>query len=739
MTLRHRALVVCLAALCGAVRARADEATDIQSLLNEQVIVTAASTAQRESAAPAMSTTITSEDIQTFGWKTIAEAVNFMSLGVFTGDPLRTPDIGSRGILFENDDGKHFLLLINGHAVNDPLYGAARFDAGAGIPIELVDRIEVVLGPGSVLYGSNAMMGVINVITKNAADYSGVHAFGEADIGRAFRVGAGTGSKFTLAGADGEFTLGLEYQHQYGRNPDFTVLRFPAVDIQFQRTLPRRWGGQLEEGYFTRAPSGHARLRVGDFELNVSANLYDRGIPYASGFYYVDFNDDRSKELDRALRIDLRHQATLSSLVQLTSRVYADSFDYQRYLTADAVIGCQTISVETCRHYDAGRARWVGLEERLTLNWLQDQTLVTMLGVDVRAREVGAKQDQFDAATGDPIVPTSGRLDDGGPSVGPYIQQTWNPATWLDLNAGARLDIDDRFSSVLSPRGAVMVRPFEKTTFKAIYAQAFRAPTWSETDLSNHTVAPSPGLLPERVRSIELVAVQSVSTQKFRLGGFWTRWSDLVETGPVPIDEIARLQSAGVLDRTVGNIVQSVNVARINNYGLTGGWQGTSLESKLRYGANLTWAFARVRKEGESARIAAAPAIFGNAHVAYKFGTNLPTVGLAVQAMGERPADRTSPDGDTLEPAPPIADFHLAVTGRVPGIPELGYVLTADYLTAKHGPYTAGPDVSFLPAVQARLDDLPAPGYAPNDQWRIMVGLRLDLLTGQPISNAEAP
>ena len=198
MSPRRYAIVACLAALASAAPARADDTdtTDIQSLLSEHVITTASATAQRASVAPALSTTITAEDIQMFGIRSLAEAINFLSLGVVTADPLRTPDIGSRGVMFENDNGKHFLLLINGHAINDPLFGAARFDQGAGIPMDLVDHIEVVVGPGSVLYGSNAMMGVINVITKSAADYSGVHVLADDEFGQTFRVGAGTGFTF---------------------------------------------------------------------------------------------------------------------------------------------------------------------------------------------------------------------------------------------------------------------------------------------------------------------------------------------------------------------------------------------------------------------------------------------------------------------------------------------------------------------------------------------------------------
>jgi outer membrane receptor protein involved in Fe transport len=473
--------------------------------------------------------------------------------------------------------------------------------------------------------------------------------------------------------------------------------------------------------------------------LNVQANLYDRGIPYASEFYYVNFNDGRSSELDRALRFDIKHQATISSLVQLTSRLYADSFDYQRRLTGNGAVACLSNSAALCQYYDAGMARWIGLEERLTLNWLRDQTLVTTLGIDARERQVGAKQDQLDAGTGRPIAPTTGRLDDSGPNLGAYIQQTWNPATWVDLNAGARLDIANRFAPVLSPRGAAMLRPFEKTTFKVIYSQAFRAPTWAETSLSNNTVVPSLDLRPEKVRSVEALVEQRFGAQQLRLGAFTTRWTDLVETAPVPPEVLARLQTSGVLRRIYGNVVQSNNVARINNYGLSAGWQGASLDGTLRYGANLTWAYARTEKGDLSTPILAAPSVFGNAHIDYDLGPDLPTLAFAVQAMGKRPADRTTPTGGPIDPAPAMADLHLAVTGRVPHLASLGYILTVDYLTASRGPYTAGPDLRSLPSTQSVLEMLPAPGYAPVDQLRIMVGLRIDLFDTRSTNAPEAP
>jgi outer membrane receptor protein involved in Fe transport len=731
MSPRHSAVLVCLGALASTAPARADDTTDIQSLLNEHVITTASATAQRASAAPALSTTITAEDIQTFGIRSIAEAIDFLSLGVVTADPLRTPDIGSRGVMFENDNGKHFLLLVNGHAVNDPLFGAARFDQGAGIPMDLVDHIEVVVGPGSVLYGSNAMMGVINVITKNAADYTGVHVLADDEFGRSYRVGAGTGFTFKMLGAPSELTAGFEYYDRYGPSLTFPQQRFQLGGLlsrqSFGNGLPVDvWGGTVDSAYFTQAPSAQLRLRSGDFEINVFGNTYRRGIPYSSSFDNVEFDDAQSSELDRSLRIDVKHQATLSAVAQLTSRVYADSFDYQRRLDVDAYTGCLRGDLRVCQYYDAGVARWAGVEERLALNWFRDQSFVTTLGVDARERSVGTKEDVVDDVTGKPIEPTAGRISENGLLVSPYAQQTYSPASWVDFNAGARLDVDDRFSPVLSPRGAVSVRPFEKTTLKVIYSQAFRTPTWSETSIADFEVAPSPGLQPEVVRSVEGSIEQKFATQRLLFGVFRTWWTNLIESGPISAAELQQLQAAHIEPTIVPNLQQSENIASIDNFGWNGGWEGSLAERRLRYGLNVTGAFTRLNQSGQSGPPAVAPQIFGNARISYAAGGLWPTPALAAFAMGPRPDDRTAPDGSPLPPAPALAELRAAVSGRLP-VRGVSYVVTADYTTAGHGPYTAGPNFdAFQTTILSTATSYPPPGFAPIDQFRVMAGLRFD-------------
>jgi outer membrane receptor protein involved in Fe transport len=727
--MRHTLGVALLSAsvVLGASPARAEDTSDLQSILSEHVITTASTAAQKDSAAPALTTTITSEDLKLYGIRTIAEAVNFLSMGVFTTDPLRTPDIGARGVLFENDDGKHFLLLINGHAVNDPLNGAARFDQGAGIPIDLVDHIEVVMGPGSVLYGSNAMMGVINVITKSGSTYRGGHVLGEYEFDRSFHVAAGTGFTFKLFGAPSELTLGIDYYKQSGPDVHFpeTTELSDRFNVSFGRGEPgpNVWGGTVRNSYYAEAPSAMLRFRSGDFEINLMGSAYRRGIPYATGDQPADFDDPNSRDVDRALRLDIKHEATVSALVSLTSHVYADTYDHQRNLVVPGQLCLQS---DRCLYYDAGVSRWVGVEERLSLNWLHDLSLVTLLGVDMRERWASAKEDLSNATTGEYIAPTSGHIDVNSLLVAPYLQQTWSPAAWVDLNAGVRLDADSRFAPVLSPRGAAAFHPWHNGTVKAIYAQAFRAPTWAETVLANHLVAPSSGATPEKVRSLEGSVEQRFGAQRLILSTFWSHWDRIIRSAPLSSEDRLALQNEGRLPSIVANIQQFGNAGSIENYGFTAGWDGSLGENHFRYGTSVTETYTRLHDPSGGEELTVAPRMIGNAHLAYVPGGYFPSPAFSASLLGPRPFDRAPPTGGSFPEASALADLRLTLTGALP-LKGLSYRASGEYLTASKSAYGAGPDVTWVTEASSAGAAVPV----PIDQFRAFIGLRYDFLTGE--------
>src|SRR5690349_15299852 len=112
---RWHAVLAATAAAAFAGTARADEATDLEGLLDEPVVTTASKTPETGSTAPATSTLITAEDLRRFGIHTISEAIDFLSLGAMTSNPLNAPEVGARGVLITEDKNDHVLLLIDGH------------------------------------------------------------------------------------------------------------------------------------------------------------------------------------------------------------------------------------------------------------------------------------------------------------------------------------------------------------------------------------------------------------------------------------------------------------------------------------------------------------------------------------------------------------------------------------------------------------------------------------------------
>jgi outer membrane receptor protein involved in Fe transport len=314
--------------------------------------------------------------------------------------------------------------------------------------------------------------------------------------------------------------------------------------------------------------------------------------------------------------------------------------------------------------------------------------------------------------------------------VSPYAQQTWNPTSWLDLNVGGRLDVDSRYSRVPSPRAAVVVHPVEGPTFKAVYSQAFRAPTWSETSLADYLIAPANDLGPEHERSVEGSVEERFARQRLLFGVFRTWWTNLIELAPLPAAEQTLLQSEGRLPFDVpAGILQYANVSSIDNYGFHGTWDGALAGNSLRYGVNVNEAFTRRVAAGLSEPLAIAPQVFGNLHVAYAFGGDWPTAGLGVYFLGPRPADRPLALGAPIAEAPPLAEVRLTLTGNVPRVRGLSYRLSATFTTTTQSAYTAGPNLApFYGGASAFVS--PPLGFAPTDTFNAFVGLKYDFATG---------
>lgn len=135
--------------------------------------------------APSAVTIVTAEEIRRHGWRTITEVLSNVR-GLYVSEDRNYSYLGVRGFARPGDYNSRVLVLVNGHAMNDAPYMSSLLGREFGIDMELVERIEVIRGPGSSLYGTNALFGVINVVTRSGPDPRraeglGFGAFGEAD------------------------------------------------------------------------------------------------------------------------------------------------------------------------------------------------------------------------------------------------------------------------------------------------------------------------------------------------------------------------------------------------------------------------------------------------------------------------------------------------------------------------------------------------------------------------------
>ena len=116
---------------------RAEDTTDLATLLEEPVVRTASKTLETASSSPATSTILSADDMRRLGIRTLDEAINFLSLGMTVEGSVQSMEIGARGVLFNRDFGNHVLLLL-GYQEGDPgkvfVYDTAIEDGGIKTP-----------------------------------------------------------------------------------------------------------------------------------------------------------------------------------------------------------------------------------------------------------------------------------------------------------------------------------------------------------------------------------------------------------------------------------------------------------------------------------------------------------------------------------------------------------------------------------------------------------------------------
>lgn len=711
----------------------------MDELLEQSVVSTASRASEVSTSAPATTLVITAEDLRTHGIQSLDQALDFLSTGMTVGEIQGGGgELSARGVLFTSDYNDHVLLLIDGHSVNDPWSGTSYFGRASGVPFELIDHIEVMLGPSSVVYGSNAMLGVVNVITKSAKDFGGLRLSGETgliapenaagrvrgvsawseDGGRSYRAALGYGREFSLGGGRGEVTFGAEYYHSTLPAHEYAVQNYGADSVTGlpkdfgPRARPGYWGGKPTSALPTDIPAAYARVRWREFELLARGVSWKRSYVLGGN----DFGDPDSFDRERWLSLELRHTANLGPGTTLRSRLYADSYVYREVLNSSAAENCLEDQFSGCRYDYRGGARWVGFEPQLSHDWARDETEKSMLGVSAQLQRVSASADYIDNISGQAFSDV-GAYHRNERSFAAYLQHTAVPLPGLWLNGGARLDSGARGGTAISPRAAITVAPWNGGAVKLIYAEAFRSPTAYEAYSYDPYTLPS-DLVPEKVRGFELSLEQRFGANRILFSAFYNRWRAMIGSRGITDEEFEKAVAEGRLRPDAIDVSTLANGGTTRSFGYSALFDG-ALRSKLRYAVSVTTAYARQEDPalGKS-ELPAAPSFFGNARVSYELGGELPTLALASHWLGPR-LSNAWPDSGFAQPRYSTGQLKLkaTVSGIVPRVPRLSYRLGTSYLVAKEpSPYLVG-------AVRYATELEPQAHYNPADRFEAFLGL----------------
>ncbi len=417
--------------------------------------------------APASVSVVTAEDIRTFGYRTLADVLNG-ARGFFTYTDRAYAFIGVRGFAPLGDYNTRVLLLIDGYRTNDNFYDQAAIGTDALIDLDLVERVELIRGPSSSVYGTNAFFGVINVVTKAAAR-----------VGDAFTAGVGSARQRILRGSvagrigdSGGYLLRVSRERDDGLD---IVLNDPSG------TLPFGARASGVDGSDTRRVFGKASF--GAWRVNVAHMERRKDTGY--GLYASDFPDPASFARDIASIADVRYDRPLGNAADVAVHVFAGRY---RYRDRSEYGGDPYLS------FSGGD--WYGAEGQVRHRLAAGHRLIA--GVEAQR---DARLDQQQNAESLGVL-----LDDrrSGSRIGVYAQddREWS-ARWSS-SAGARYD-RYRGGEQLSPRVAAIYRPNAGSSLKLIAGSAFRAPNNYERYYALPGLYLSnPSLEAEKIRTLDL-------------------------------------------------------------------------------------------------------------------------------------------------------------------------------------------------------------------------------------------
>jgi iron complex outermembrane receptor protein len=433
--------------------------------------------------APTSVSFITAEDIARYGYRTLADILNGVR-GMYVNDDRNFSLLGTRGFGKPGDYNSRILLLVNGHRVNDNVFGQAEIGAEFGFDAATFERVEIIRGPASSLYGDSAFFAVVNVITRTGAAING----GTASIQ------SGSHGTQLLRGSVGRsLRNGVDFAFSGSvlRSDGVNSLYFPAFDTpETNNGIAQGLDGEQAEQYY-------GRLSFGAFTLTTAYGNRRKDVPTASFGSIFNEQIDRERTADRHGLTDLEYNRPIGN-ARLAIRGSYDRFSYDGYYPIPgAVFGVD----KAVGHSDALATRWT-IGARITKPLPFRQILVA------GAEFINNVDQNQSSQILDPAIPLFA-TDLSSLQQAAYLQDEVKVGRHVILTGGVRYDRYETFDRV-TPRTAFIVMPSPARSFKYLYGRAFRAPNAYERS-DYYFGSRVAGLSPESIDTHEFVWEQYAS------------------------------------------------------------------------------------------------------------------------------------------------------------------------------------------------------------------------------------
>lgn len=471
---------------------------DEQSLLFTDVpsVLTASRYPQPITRAPASVDVITAEQIKKYGWRTVAAMLGSLPGFLATYDRAYH-HVGVRGFAPPGDYNTRILVLIDGHRVNESLQDYAGLGQDFLVDVENIERVEVVRGPGSAIYGSSALFAVVNVITQRGRDLQGTQLAGELTSFDGHRGQVRYGRKYS---GGLEALVSASFWHSDGHSS----LSFPGLGKALALD-----GEQVERLF--------GKFAFDEFTLSGGFLQREKYLP--TGTTGTAFGEPDVHYHDRRAYADLNYHRYFQNDWDVTGRLFWDGYEFDDDLPYRAG-GTRILNKDDWMGY------WLGGELLASRTFFVDHHLTA--GVEVRYH-YQQRMANFDKSPY--FIYADNRLS--STVYGFFLQDEWALRDDLNLVAGGRYDHYDLSGGTFNPRLGLVYRPWRATTLKLLYGTAFRAPNTFETAYtccagSTPWIGNS-GLKPERIETYELVLEQSLNTLfDLRFNAYYQELRDLI-------------------------------------------------------------------------------------------------------------------------------------------------------------------------------------------------------------------